>query len=105
MLGMSVGDIIFIPNVSERNIDSSSFTVATVESMYDYENRENNPNNWKNDFGHIIGVNHLKVFDYSNSYLMSAIFGPPFMHAIDPILPHYQSYYVFEKFVSKNYKI
>jgi len=104
MLDMSIGDIIFIPNVSENTLDPGSFTVAAVDSLYDFENRINNPNTWKKDFGHIIGVNHPKIFNYSNNYLKRAIFGPPFMHAIDPILPHYQSYDIFKKFVSTIYK-
>jgi hypothetical protein len=105
MLDMSIGDIIFIPNVSENTLNSGFFTVATVESLYYFENRNNNPNTWKKDFGHIIGINYLKTFNYSNNYLKRAIFGPPFMHAIDPILPHYQSCDIFKNFVSMSYKI
>jgi len=106
MLDMSLGDIIFIPNVSDKIIDSQFFTVATVDSLYDFEDRGNNPKDtWEKDFGHIIGVNNLKVFDYSNKHLIRAIFGAPFMHAIDPILSHYKSYDLFKTFVSNNYKI
>jgi hypothetical protein len=105
ILDMSLGDIIFLPNVSENTIDLRCFTVATVISLYDFEDRSNNPNTWKKDFGHIIGVNYLKTFPYSNNSLMRDIFGPPFMHAIDPILPHYQSYNIFKNFLSMNYNV
>ena len=103
MLKMKKGDIIFIPNVSEKTDDSEYFTVATVKTKYSFENRSHMADTWEKDFGHIIGVNNLRTFRFSIKTLLRNYFMAPFLHAVDPIRPHYQSYNSFKTFCSSQY--
>jgi hypothetical protein len=99
MLDMQPGDIIFIPNIHSSGIDESYFTVGTVKDFYQFESRNSQPI----DFGHIIGVSRLKSYIFSNATLPRSVFGAPFMRAIDPIKPHWQSYPLFVDFLRKSY--
>ncbi len=97
MLNMRTGDIIFLPNVGERCIDEGKCTVVTVKAPCQFEDRENK---LLPDFGHTILIEKKRVFDYNEAQLYRGLFGAPFMHAIDPIGQHYQSYSTFVDFVS-----
>ncbi len=89
LTSMKIGDVVFIPNVGTRCIDEGSFAVATVKSLYRFEDRSEKPDNWEKDFAHIIGVERLETFAYSPATLPRTTFGAPFMKAIDPVHPHY----------------
>ncbi len=103
MVEMEIGDVIFLPNVGNNVLDHSQFTVVTVKSRYYFEDRSQNPNNWEKDFAHVIEVNKIKTYGYSSTTLQSSIFGAPYLHAIDEIKPHFQTYSTFEQFVKNNY--
>ena len=98
MTHMDIGDIIFIPKT-----DDEHFKVATVSERYRFDNTVATPTDFRNDFRHLIEVDLLETYPYSVDTLQASVFGAPFMHAIDPIAPHYRSYEIFQNFIDNQY--
>ncbi len=92
---MNVGNIIFIPKTPTEQ----EFMAATVSKKYYFDEASYPGNDFRNNFRHIIEVEKLK--SYPNSVLDKGVFGSPFMHAIDPIEPHFKVYGIFNNFKNK----
>lgn len=100
MLDMQKRDIIFLPKTPDNN----HFTVTTVKNKYKFDtNVDIREDDFRNDFRHLIEVVKTKTFQYSKNNLKSGIFSAPFLHAIDPIKPDYETYPLFKRFITKNY--
>lgn len=100
MLDMQKGDIIFLPKTPDNN----HFKVTTVKKRYKFDNDIVVPeDDFRNDFRHLIGVEKTITFQYSKSTLESGVFSAPFLHAIDPINPDYETYQLFKNFITENY--
>ena len=97
MLYMRVNDVIFIPNVSQNQIDENNFTIVTVSGPYQFQNMANQP---IQDFGHMVFVTRLQGYQFSNHTLPRSIFGAPFMRCVDQIQPHWRSYQSFDTFLT-----
>jgi hypothetical protein len=103
MVDMKINDIIFLPNVTNQMVDHNYFTVVTVKNPYYFEDRSQEPNTWEKDFAHVIEIEKIKTYCFSQHTLQRSIFGAPFMHAIDKIKPSYQTYNTFDQFVKHSY--
>lgn len=84
MMRMSLGDVVFVPNVPDGG---KSFSVARIAGPYEFEDRTKvvATKSWQLDFGHRRAVKDVKVFEYSDSTLTPEMFGAPYLHAIDPV--------------------
>ena len=99
MVLMEVDDYIFLPNVGEAEPDGNSFCLCHVTDRYFFEDRSYLGNTWEKDFAHVIPVQIDQVFNYSSNTLPKALFGAPYMHAIDEIEQHHQKYTTFQDFI------
>jgi len=101
---MQEGDIIFLPKTPNNN----HFKVTTVDKEYEFDedvnvSEDDFRNDFRHDFRHLIKVVNTKTFQYSKSTLESGVFSAPFLHAIDPINPDYETYPLFKRFITENY--
>lgn len=103
MLDFEIGDVVFLPNVGHKIISDAYFTVATVAGKYFFEDRSQEP--LYKDFAHAIKVENIKTFNYPTGDINDGIFGAPFMHAVDPVKPHYANdvYDRMKNFLSAHY--
>jgi hypothetical protein len=102
MLSMRRNDIIFLPKISKEGVSSGTFSIATVQDQYFFEDRSQDQ---MKDFAHIIKVKNVKSYSYPNGNIDNAIFGAPFMSAVESVEPEYANN-VHEKlldFVKTNY--
>ncbi len=84
------GDIVFIPHKPNYN----QFSVATVSGEYDFEERRNEPQTWRQDFGHIIQVENRVEYDYFPNF-----FGAPYISAVNRISDEHRA--KFDNFLSQ----
>lgn len=96
---MSVGDIVFVPNVPEP---SRTFTVVRVRTPYDFEERDTTAARfaWEVDFSHRRGVDDVRSFRYAQDTLQAQAFGPPYRRAIELVRSREEQ---FREFVRRHY--
>lgn len=100
MLKMSKHDMIYLPNIGEQVIDKQCFSIANISEEYQYEDRTAMPNTWEKDFGHIIQVDSIQTFLYSEKTLPRRLFGAPYRAAIVPVKETYKTYQMLYDFAS-----
>ena len=103
MLDMSSEDIIFLPKITNKGESKHNFTVVTVADNYFFEDRSQED---QKDFAHIIKVKKIQTFPYPISNIDNAIFGAPFMTAIDPVEEYYANnvHTRLRDFIASNYQ-
>lgn len=97
---MSVGDVVFVPNVPEP---SRTFTVVRVRTPYDFDERDPATVRaaWQVDFGHRRGVKDVRSFAYGHDTLQAHAFGPPYRRAIELVRSREEQ---FSEFVRRCYE-
>jgi hypothetical protein len=124
---MSVDDVVFVPNCGANALmakhydrfenqavtdderllpaqeDEQHFTVVTINEPYAFEDRTDQPDTWKKDFGHLLGIRNAKAFAYSGSGLSRATFSAPYMHAVDPVREQHARHEAMKSFLSRRY--
>ena len=96
MKEMKFGDIIFVPKIPEEN----KFTIVTVKKgTYKFEPINGNCGR----HGHLIEVEKIKEFNYTNHTFPKITF-MPYRKAIDEIKEHHKNYAVIKDFLNRNYK-
>lgn len=85
MTAMNRGHIVFLPNVPHRG---ATFTVARIDDgQYTFDERTcPHPKAfWEVDYGHCRRVRDVRTFQYGDDTVPNAMFGSPYLHAIDPV--------------------
>jgi hypothetical protein len=83
MLLMSPGDLIFVPRTSADLHRSNCFTVGVIAGRYRFDDRAGQPRGtWLRDYGHIVPVQALAAYPYSNDTLLGTDFRP-FRYAVN----------------------
>ena len=102
MIEMVPRDIIFLPSVGRTLIDDTCFSVCRVSNKYFFEDRSQHPNNWEKDYAHVIPIEKIQTFQYTPGTLERSIFGAPYLHAIDEVQSHFESYSKIRSFADDN---
>jgi hypothetical protein len=103
MLSIRPEDIIFLPKVTKQGESKANFTVVTAAGNYFFEDRSQAE---QKDFAHVIKVKKVRTYPYPTGQIGNAIFGAPFMTAIDPVEQYYANnvYERLAEFVDTTYR-
>lgn len=93
LLGIGIGDTIFIPNTNLHGRSDDHFMVVTVVGEYQFITRRNDQEfgprrrwpadfHWTEDFGHVIPVNGALTRVFRNNQLQPGAFRAPFLARI-----------------------
>jgi len=102
MIEMMPRDIIFLPSVGHAVIDDACFSVCRVSNRYFFEDRSQHVTTWEKDFAHVIPIEKIQTFNYAHGTLERSMFGAPYLHALDEVQSHFDSYNIIRNFADNN---